>query len=542
MKIGVIETSKKHALTIRILLEILGFLPIIIKKNNLKNINPKKVKVVILNAKLINKKNKHFLTSFLERNGNILLYGKPSDAKILRQTFNIKILRIKARSEFGHVGKNFISHLEKNKYFNERKLPFFVDFLLKWDGSKEFGKITTGKAKSAIAYMSKILNGYVMYMTPDVFGSCYSLLTDQNDRCRIGFFKRKFPIDALLYVYSQILYECVNKLSKDDIVITKWHWPSNYLSAISLTHDIDTEYCSKQGLVTLRNIERTYKVNSVWFFRPGDRYKIPEKAIKMLLRDKCEIGLHSINDAIKDEAECKRQKEYIETFTGNKIFGVRSHALSRISNVTQDTDKSAGFIYESTIPDTDNCVPKQQFKGNTIFFPYNYYFSKRYVKKKLIILPLTIHDWWYIRGNKWHDKKTMSFYIEKTDYIIKKYGLNMFLVHPADYMTGSHRSWMYDKYLNYITKIPNLWISNSISIANWIIRRAKINFDYKYENGILTIQINEFSKKYKSKEESFSLLINKNIDKIKILGKNKKTLNYEIENLQNKKRLVTIIS
>ncbi len=545
MKIGIIENKKKLKLSIITLLEILGFQPIVLGKNNLKNINSLQVKAIIINARYINEKNKNYLVNFLENKGKMLLYGKPSNQLILEKIFNIKILKLKGKDEFGYIEKNFIKHLQKNRYFNERKIPFSVKFLIKWKNCKEFGKIIIGKNKSAIAYMNKIFNAYVMYIIPDIFEASYSLLTDQNDKYRKGIFRRNFPIDSLLYVYSQILSECINILFKDGFIITKWHWPNKHLSAISLTHDIDTEYGSRDGVEILRKVERKYKVNSVWFFRPGDRYKISKGIIKNLLAEGCEIGLHSINKGAKDKIECRRQKEFIEKFTKNKILGVRSHALSRIAVITQETDKATGFIYESTIPDTDNCVPNQKFKGNTIFFPYNYYFANG-LGNNFIILPLTIHDWWYIIGNKWLDKKTIEFYLEKTDYIRKRYGLNMVLVHPesADYRTDSRRIWMYDKYINHIKKIPRLWISNADIIAKWVIRRIRIKYSYQFNKGKLIIQIEDDGGRndvYRGRY--WSLLINgsKEIDKIEILDKNHEEVKLEVENLETHKKLIHMI-
>ncbi len=543
MKMCIIEKDRKISYSIKILLDVMG-LNSLVKENErieLEKFKKENINFLIMNASHIDNDNKNDLAKFAKDGGKIIFYGMPNN-NLLKELFDIGIVNKEKTDAYGYIEKNFIDYLEENKYYNERKIPFCFEASLDWKNSTKFGKLLHNSDELAIAYIGKSgSSNNVAYLLPDVFGAAYSLLTDQNDSYREGIFKRQFPIDSLLYVYIKIILAVIENLSRD-ITILKYFWPNKNLSALTLTHDIDTLYDITDGINAYRTLEKKFGVISAWNFRPGDRYEIPKELINGLMSDGNEIGLHSINESIKSLPEFKRQKKFIENYTDQEILGVRSHALNREPIITQEIAHEAGMLYDSSIPDTDNCVPNQQFKGNTIFFPYQLYFTKSSPAKNLLILPLTIHDWWYVTGNKWEENKIMQFYKDKTAYIRDRNGLNVVLFHAADYMSGKDRLWMYEQYLDYIKKLPRLWLAKPKEIALWARYRDNLEIEYTFDNNDLKIQVRD---KIELPEGEFidtiSLLIrcNQDLNKLSVYY-NQSAMDFELEKIKKNKTLLHI--
>jgi len=301
------------------------------------------------------------------------------------------------------------------------------------------------------------------------------LSKDEKGLFNSGKFKRRFPIDSLLYDIAISFQGALFKLDK--IQFFKWFWPRDLESAIILSHDVDTANELNDGIPKFRKLEKRMRYNSVWFFRPGDRYEIYPSMLKQMIKEGCEIGLHAINDAYKNKKILTAQKHFIENKMGEKIKGVRNHCLVREVLTTQRVEKDSGFLYESNIPDTDNCVPNYENRGCTFFYPYNL--------NGVTIFPLTLHDWCFVSGNKFPDKKSMKMYLQKLKYINSKNGLMTSLFHAADYMSGGKRLWMYEKFLNKIPKMKNMWVDLPSNIYLWNKRRNSIKFNVNInEEGI----------------------------------------------------------
>lgn len=311
----------------------------------------------------------------------------------------------------------------------------------------------------------------------NIFRVCRILMRDENGKFNSGKFKRRFPIDSLLYDTAKAFFGTLLKIQ--GTLFFKWFWPQDTESAVILSHDIDTKYCFNEGLERLRALEKKRRYHSIWLVRPGDRYELDSKKLRRLAEDGCEIGLHTIDEAFKNKKILSAQKRFLEEKINKKVFGVRNHCLVREVLKTQAIEKESGFLYESNIPDTDNCVPHFENRGCTFFYPYTL--------KDMLIFPLTLHDWCFIAGNKYADNKTMSYYLKKLNYIHSRNGLMTALFHGADYMTGGKRLWMYEKFLMHIAKTKNMRVALPRDVYQWIKKRNSINFKVADDKGNIKI-------------------------------------------------------
>ncbi|MBW2993358.1 hypothetical protein KY317_02185, partial [Candidatus Woesearchaeota archaeon] len=254
--------------------------------------------------------------------------------------------------------------------------------------------------------------------------------------------------------------------------------------AAILSHDVDTKYGFNKGLEQFRILEKKLGYASTWFVRPGDRYELDSKKLKRLMKEGCEIGLHAIGKAFKNKKFLSAQKRFVEKAINKKVFGVRNHCLVREVLKTQSIEGKAGFLYESNIPDTDNCVPNFENRGSTFFYPY--------FLKDILIFPLTLHDWCFIAGNKYTDNKSMNYYLKKLNHIHSRNGLMTALFHSADYMTGDKRIWMYWKFLKSMSKIKKIWVVPPLEVHEWIKKRNLVKFSTLSDEKNIKISFTNF--------------------------------------------------
>ena len=231
----------------------------------------------------------------------------------------------------------------------------------------------------------------------------------------------------------------------------------------------------------------------------------------MMKRQQPRISRNSIPDSVK----------FIENKIGRKIFGVRNHCLVREVLKTQKIENGAGFLYESNIPDTDNCVPNYKNRGCTFFYPYHL--------NGVLILPLTLHDWTFIAGNKYPDKESMQFYLKKLKFIHDNNGLMTALFHSADYMTGAERLWMYERFLQKVSDMNNIWVGLPKDIHEWTKQRDKIKFEVKNDEDGLKIKFLNDVCTLAIDRESFESIKNKKL----LFSYKSKPLGYDVKKVGN---------
>jgi hypothetical protein len=87
------------------------------------------------------------------------------------------------------------------------------------------------------------------------------------------------------------------------------------------------------------------------------------------------------------------------------------------------------------------------------------------------------------------------------------------LFHAADYTSGGKRLWMYNKFLNKVSKMKNVWVDLPHNIYLWNKRRNSVKFnvnineeDIKIEfiNGICTLAMPVYSYNQIKRDISFS--------------------------------------
>ncbi|MGD0035693.1 MAG: hypothetical protein ABSC53_00190 [Bacteroidota bacterium] len=259
--------------------------------------------------------------------------------------------------------------------------------------------------------------------------------------------KRDFIDDQLVNI--------VHQSPKSKVTIQNLY-PPGFDSAIILTHDVETT----EGLRYIPKIlemERRYNLCSSWNIVPY-KYKIDEGIIRLIRESGHEIGIHGYNHDGKlyySEKIFRERASYInKALKKYGAVGFRSPMVHRNLLWLQQLD----IEYDASCFDYD---PFQPIPGGTgSIWPF--------IAGKFVELPYTIpqdHTLFYILN-----KKDISIWQKKADWVVSNRGVVLTLTHP-DYLMKKNHLHLYEQFLQYLAQIQDTWHCLPKEMAAWWMKK-----------------------------------------------------------------------
>jgi len=273
-------------------------------------------------------------------------------------------------------------------------------------------------------------------------------------------------------------------------VVWKDRWPSGARYAACLTHDVDSvawpvSHLLKQrdrfsagdfllGVVGARNlydntsyaveVERQKNLRSSFYFLTGAYDLRPKAGLLASMREQgWEVGLHGDFGTHDSSENMMAAAKKLEQVMGTSPTGVREHYLRFDFGSTWKIMEAAGFIYDSTVGNTD----KTGFRIGLCnpFHPPD----ENWKPLRLLELPLGLMDatlWGYLKRN---EAEGLADFMALKRSVAQVNGLFTLLWHPESFRMRGGR--IYPKLLDLLAG-DGCFIGSGLDIARWWLRRA----------------------------------------------------------------------
>lgn len=271
----------------------------------------------------------------------------------------------------------------------------------------------------------------------------------------------KWPIDISL----EILWKILENIFPGCTGLQRFAWPGHKKSAITLTHDVESEK-GQLSADKIANLEESEGFRSCWYFSTHT-FKIDHSLIKRLHQAGHEIGSHDAYHDMctaflnkdKRNKRLKISREYLRNYSPN-ICGYRSPGLVRTRDLFMDLSKY--YTYDSSIPDTE-WVPGLRKEGGCLsFFPF--------FRDGILVLPVTMPQDIILYLHNYSFPKIFELWKLKLSSIHEFGGMAMLITHVEPHL-GANTKFLdyYRDFLRYIKNINNIWIALPKDIAkHWL--------------------------------------------------------------------------
>ncbi len=162
-----------------------------------------------------------------------------------------------------------------------------------------------------------------------------------------------------------------------------------------VTHDIESDFCQREGRETVSSVENDERVHATWFFVPCPvEYSMDRGEVRRLIEEGHEIGMHglahdgklALDNPAKLAKQLRKGKNILES-AGAKVVSFRSPWGLRSSPLLL-TLASEGFKVDSSYPDVDTLGMTLRREG----LSYNRPFRPLIVKDKSLMEPLPLWE------------------------------------------------------------------------------------------------------------------------------------------------------
>lgn len=156
----------------------------------------------------------------------------------------------------------------------------------------------------------------------------------------------------------------------------------DYSQFCAITHDIDSDFCQKEGLRQTIELEKKLGVVSTWFFAPESHgYRLDPHSLQFLSKIGDEIGVHGLKhdgfldkisfDAIRTRMARAKNSLHDQIQNSSIQFsGFRSPWMLRSPKILLALELE-GFRYDSSFPDVDTLSMSGSLPGATLNRPFN---------------------------------------------------------------------------------------------------------------------------------------------------------------------------
>lgn len=229
-------------------------------------------------------------------------------------------------------------------------------------------------------------------------------------------------------------------------------WPDEYKSAVSLTHDIETQAGLRRSLL-VAEIEQKLGIRSAWYLVPHS-YPVDHGIINELQAMGHEIGIHGYNHDGR-------------LFIAKTIFDSRIGPINKAADRFQASGfrspmvhrnlawmQALEFDYDASCFDID---PFQAMPGGVGgVWPF--------MAGKLVELPYTLpqdHTLMVTLG-----VPAYEVWVQKLDLIRSLSGMGMLITHP-DYLDSPQRQDEYRRFCEHVSTLSDSWLALPREIASW---------------------------------------------------------------------------
>jgi hypothetical protein len=338
----------------------------------------------------------------------IMFYGTREDYQILKEKSSSTCHLLFISQLINQVSE---SNPPQVKTLKQNGTNYSIPILYALPGTEQESSYTV-EEKSGKQYpgISIKKNNGKMEITSyvDFFASSFYLLTLQEEKGKERFFakgswreKEGLHQIPLVNHYFKILFDLIHLAAKEGKMPLLWKsfWPSGANLAVALTHDVDilTLWClyiifrkwtllrkgnlkalakmisrlpgflfrknkSSYGVSLILDEEKSRGYNSTFFFLAGEpswktiirsdiaySIKKAEPAVRRILGNRGEIGLHGSRKSYLSQEVMRAEKEKIDRLLPHPSIGARQHFLHLKRPDTWRFQSQTGFLYDCSL-------------------------------------------------------------------------------------------------------------------------------------------------------------------------------------------------
>jgi peptidoglycan/xylan/chitin deacetylase (PgdA/CDA1 family) len=209
-----------------------------------------------------------------------------------------------------------------------------------------------------------------------------------------------------------------------------------------ITHDIDSDFCQKEGREVVASVEKKENVEATWFFVPRSiRYSLDRKGVQSLADDNHEIGMHgyshdgklALYNAKKLRKQLRKGKQILES-TGVDVQSFRSPYILG-SSLLLPTLVAEGFKVDSSFTDAKTIGLAGGVKGVSYNRPFRPLIRETKSHTRFLPLwevPITCpQDVHLVKSLRFSNEQLVNVWKYKADFCKDFGGVLVFLTHPA---------------------------------------------------------------------------------------------------------------
>ena len=291
--------------------------------------------------------------------------------------------------------------------------------------------------------------------------------------------------------------------------VRKWFWPNFFEACCILTHDVDWLHYSPWHFAVIRNKsilqliklayqalihrrdygnnipgivskEKQRNVRSTFFFLANyDAYQQEFlKILKILRKEKIEIGLHGSFSSYKNLDLLKTEKDKLEGYVNAKLKGVRQHELNFLTPLTWEYQEKAGFAYDLTF----YYSTRFGFRSG-LCFPYHPIDIAKSKKFSLLEIPTSFMDWTVL--SKTYDE--LLKILEKLEQVVEKYKGCLAMNFHNTYLNGETFPEMEKFYAHVLDDLKerNYWLTTAEECYAWWTKRENTRVDATIRDNVI---------------------------------------------------------
>jgi hypothetical protein len=253
-------------------------------------------------------------------------------------------------------------------------------------------------------------------------------------------------------------------------------WKRGKSYALTVTHDVETQYGLETGALQLLRVERQLELSSTWNV-PSDRYPISPRPLQMI-GDAGEIGGHDTrhdgklifltpDELVQRLTECKTR---LEQLSEKRVRGFRAPLLQHSAEL-MSAESMAGFDYDSSCPSWEILSPTSlRPHGVGTLFPFE--------MNGTLEIPVSLpQDHQLIRVAGQTPTEAVDLWLRLAQWIRGLGGPCVLLVHP-DYELGlEENSAEYRRLLKNFVADNMCHIMTLGQLSDWWRYRARARWD-----------------------------------------------------------------
>lgn len=289
----------------------------------------------------------------------------------------------------------------------------------------------------------------------------------------------------------------------EDILSLAGPWPENRQAAVTITHDVDTDWVLRHTdwMDRICDVEEGQGFFGAWYCVPSySRKAASQRGIERLLARGCEVGCHGYNHDAKwpllegasFEARLNAARRFRHRWGAR---GFRSEWIWRTPQFLQAIAEV--FDYDSSVPNVLLRFTDPTGNGCGTCFPYQTFGG-------LVEIPLTLamDEWHHFTGA---DPAThWKHLVAGARQIIHRGGLVVFSIHPQSHQAANEETLaIVELALHEVAAIPNLWVARPDQIVDWVtqscaghfaLAKGESVFEESYSASVHAVAVNASSR------------------------------------------------